>query len=324
MELRTLGKSGIKSSEIALGCWAIGGPAWRDGNPVGWSGADDGQSLEGLKRGFDLGINHFDSADVYGDGHSELLIGNFLKSVNRRDVVLASKVGWFRGTAPHPFHPLHVRHQIEQSLDNFGTDYIDIYYFHNADFGPDDANLQGAAEVVHRAKQEGKIRAVGQSAYSYEDFQRVAPVTQPDVLQFHYNALDPSFDEPEGDLFAWAESRNLGMVLFGPLAQGLLLDKYDPERPPKFGDGDIRMKNKGFTKAGLLKLRTKLQKIKEKYGSSTEDLAKAALKYCLARSPLAVAIPGFKNRRQVEINASASDGKPFSAADLEFIRSILR
>lgn len=102
MEYRILGRSNLKVSAVSLGCWAIGGPSWRDGQPVGWSGNDDNESLKGLRRAFELGINHWDTADVYGDGHSERLIGRVLKEIPRDKVIIASKVGWFRGTAPHP------------------------------------------------------------------------------------------------------------------------------------------------------------------------------------------------------------------------------
>ncbi|MCA1595770.1 MAG: aldo/keto reductase, partial [Chloroflexi bacterium] len=81
MEYRMMGRSGLRVSEISLGCWAIGGPSWRDGHAVGWSGNNDEDSLAGLHRAFECGINHLDTADVYGDGHSERMIGRFLKEV---------------------------------------------------------------------------------------------------------------------------------------------------------------------------------------------------------------------------------------------------
>lgn len=323
MEYRDLGKSGLNVSEVSAGCWAIGGPAWRDGAPVGWSGADDEQSLAGLRRAFDLGINHFDSADVYGDGHSERMVGRFLKEVPREKVVVATKVGWFRGTARNAFEPAHIRHQFEQSLVNLGTDYVDVYYFHNSNFGGDDEYLEGAAEVVHHLKDEGKVRVVGQSTYSYADFRRVCPVTQPGVLQFHYNALTPTYDRPEADLFAWAEEQGYGMVLFGPLGQGLLLDKYDPENPPRFGAGDMRGPRGRFTAEKLRALKPKLARLKERFGETTGDLVRVALQYCLARSPNCCVIPGFKNARQVESNAAAA-GKPLTDDDVAFIRKVLQ
>ena len=99
MEYRVLGRWGLRVSEISLGCWAIGRPLWRDGNPVGWSGNDDAASLAGLRRAFELAINQFDTPDVYGDGHSERMLAAFVNEVPRDQVVIASRVGWFRGTA---------------------------------------------------------------------------------------------------------------------------------------------------------------------------------------------------------------------------------
>jgi myo-inositol catabolism protein IolS len=323
MEYCILGKSGLKVSEISLGCWAIGGPSWRDGEPVGWFGNDDKESLAGLRRAYELGINHFDSADVYGDGHSERVIGEFLKEIPREKVIVASKVGWFKGTAPHPMQPLHIRHQLEQTLMNLGSDYVDIFYFHNANFGENDQYLEEAAELVRQFQKEGKIRYIGQSAYSYDDFLRVCPVTRPDIIQFHYNAFGNAYDHSESNLFKWADEQNLGMVLFGPLAQGLLLDKFDPQNPPKFGEGDNRSNNESFTTEKLLDIRSRLKPIKEKLGGETSDLIRAAIQYALSKSQNACVIPGFKNAKQVETNAQAS-GKPLSQEEIDFITKALQ
>ncbi|WP_164775451.1 aldo/keto reductase [Paenibacillus glycanilyticus] len=322
MEYRVLGRSGLKVSEISLGCWAIGGPSWRDGEPVGWSGNDDNESLAGLRRAHELGINHLDTADVYGNGHSERVIGQFLKDVPRDSVVVASKVGWFRGTAPNAMQPVHIRHQLEQTLTNLGTDHVDLYYFHNTNFGPEDRYLEEAADTMRELQKEGKVRVIGQSAYSYADFMRVCPVTRPDVLQFHYNAFGNEFDRENTNLFRWAEEQNLGMVLFGPLAQGLLLDKFDPEHPPKFGEGDIRSTNQSYSKERLLEIRRQLQPLKEHFGESTQDLVRAAIQFALAQSPNACVIPGFKNIRQVESNALAA-GEPLTTQEVGLIRQAL-
>lgn len=323
MEYRMLGRSGLRVSEVSLGCWAIGGPSWRDGNPVGWSGNDDEESLAGLRRAHELGINHLDTADVYGDGHSERVIGRFLKGIPRDSVIIASKVGWFKGTAPSAMHPVHIRHQLEQTLTNLGTDSLDIYYFHNANFGPNDQYLESAAETMRELQKEGKVRVIGQSAYSYADFMRVCPITRPDVLQFHYNAFGNQFDQPETNLFRWAEQQNLGVVLFGPLAQGLLLDKFDPEHPPRFGEGDVRATNQSYSKERLLEIRNKLQPIKEHFSSGVQDLVRAAIQFSLAKYSNACVIPGFKNARQVESNAQAA-GQPLTTQEVEIIQKALR
>ncbi|PQV63712.1 putative oxidoreductase [Abditibacterium utsteinense] len=326
MNIRILGRSGLKVSEIGLGCWAIGGPSWRDGSAVGWSGNDDSQSLSGLMRAHELGINHFDTADVYGDGHSERVLGQFLKQVPRESVVIASKVGWFRGTAPNAMQPLHIRHQLEQTLLNLGTDFLDLHYFHNTNFGPEDQYLEPAAELMRDLQKEGKVRVIGQSAYSASDFLRVCPVTRPEILQFNYAApgnadLDNPNATPDGDFFAWAQKQNLGLVMFGPLKQGLLLDKFDPENPPQRGEGDIRAGNGDFSREGLLAWREKLAPVKARFGSEVADLTRVALQYALHRSPLACVIPGFKNSSQVEVNAATA--QPLSTEDFEFVRAAL-
>jgi len=113
------------------------------------------------------------------------------------------------------------------------------------------------------------------------------------------------------------------MVIFGPLAQGLLLDKYDPEHPPQFGEGDIRATKSDFTTERLCELKAKLRLIKERFGSTIDDLVRVFLQYALARSKNACAILGFKNAAQVEINAAAL-GKPLTEEDIAFIRHTLR
>lgn len=111
MQKCVLGKSGLAVSEIGIGCWAIGGPDWNLNMAMGWGGTDDEQSLAGLHKGYELGANHYDIADVYGHGHSERLIGKLLKDVPRDRIVVGTKVGYFHGCAPHAYHPLHMRHQ---------------------------------------------------------------------------------------------------------------------------------------------------------------------------------------------------------------------
>src|SRR5690606_16925306 len=103
--------------------------------------------------------------------------------VKNTDVIIATKIGHFPGTAAHAYEPAHIRHQCEQSLINLKRDYIDIYYFHHGNFGENDQYLQGAAAVMDELVQEGKVRIKGQSAYSADDFEKLAPVVNPQVLQ---------------------------------------------------------------------------------------------------------------------------------------------
>jgi aryl-alcohol dehydrogenase-like predicted oxidoreductase len=320
---RVLGKSGLKVSEVGLGCWAIGGPSWDEqGRQVGWSGSNDEDSILGLNTAYELGINHWDTADVYGKGHSERLIGKvFSESVKRQDIILATKVGWFKGTADHPYDPLLIRHQFEQSLKNLRTDYVDIYYFHTPFFGDENKYLRPAAEVVHKLKEEGRIRSIGQSAYRMEQFLEVCPVTDPDVLQLPYNALKSPFDSTDKDIFAWADEHDLGIVMFGTYAMGVLLGKYDPANPPKFDEGDIRSDRENFSSEFLKKLEPALVMLKEKFGSDSHTLAWLAIQYALHKSKNAVAIPGFKNATQVEINYK-SMMRALSIEEIEYVNEV--
>jgi len=322
-KMRRLGKSELKVSEIGLGCWAIGGPSFDDnGEPTGWSGNNDADSLAGLYRAYELGVNHWDTADVYGKGHSERLIGRvFREGVKREEIVLASKVGWHKGTAAHSFESLNIRNQLEQSLKNLNTDYLDIYYLHNPFFGEKDQYLNPAAETMHQLKEEGKIRVVGQSAYSYKQFLRVCQTTKPEVLQLPYNALRSPFDALRSDIFSWSDENDMGVVMFGSYAKGILLGKYDENNLPQVEDGDVRARSGEFESDFLRRLKPALNQLRDRFGSHLGDLARVANQYALSKSEAAVVIPGFKNERQVTVNTATMD-KPLTIEEIRFVESV--
>ena len=338
MRTRVLGKSGILASEIGVGCWAIGGTDWNLNMPMGWGGTDDKKSLAGLHRAFELGANHFDTADVYGHGHSERLIGQFLEQVPRDKVMITSKVGYFRGTAVHAYHPLHMRHQLETTLCNLKTDYLDNYNFHNFNFGENDQYLDDAIAIMYRFKEEGKIRHIGlrgphtyspdrikgikKSISKYQRFLNCAQLIQPDIIQIRYNMLSPIYNESETDIFNWAETNDVGVFINKSLGQGLLLNKYDPDNPPIFPPGDHRERKVWFQKKGLTVLKAKLAQIQERFGYGTQNLARVAIQYCLARSQMACVVVGFKTPEQIETNLAAAD-KPLSKEDMEFIQNVM-
>lgn len=318
---------------LGIGCWAIGGEDTNLGLPMGWSTADDEASLRGLLRAFELGANLFDTADIYGHGHSERLIGRFLREVPRDQVVIASKVGYFAGTAPHAYQPLHLRHQLEQTLDNLSTDYLDIYFLHNFHFGPGDAYLSDAVEQLQTFRSQGLIRAIGmrgphrftlerlttpkaERRDKHARFREVFQLVQLDVLAVRYNLLTP---DSADDVFAWAAHHDVGVLINKPLAQGLLTGKYDPEQPPTFGSGDHRGRKRWFTPAALTILRDGLVPLRQRFGSRPADLVRVALRSCLQRADNAAVLVGFTTPEQVEMNFTCL-GKALTAEDLAFIR----
>lgn len=304
---------------------------------MGWSTADDVLALRGLARAHELGARLFDSADVYGHGHSERLLGLFLEDVPREDLVITSKVGYFAGTAPHAYQRLHMRHQLEQTLSNLGTDYLDIYFLHNSEFGADDAYLHGAIEQMRWFRDEGLVRAIGMrgphrfaldrvtTAKSDRDdkrarFRRVADLVKPDVLAIRYNMLTP---EGPDDIFEWTVGRGIGILINKPLSQGILTGKYSPESPPCFGPGDHRRRKRWFTPSALNVVRDGLRPLRERFGDRTEDLVRVALRFCLQRSPNAAVLAGFTTPTQIEMN-HACLGDPLTADDLAFIRATMQ
>ncbi|HLO98135.1 MAG TPA: aldo/keto reductase [Fimbriimonas sp.] len=325
MQYRELGRTGVKVSEVSLGCWTMGGLNWVNGNPNGWANVDESEVGAAIKTAVDAGVNHFDNADVYGNGKAEQMLARILTrlGLNSTDFVIATKVGHFPGTAAHAYEPAHIRHQCEQSLINLKRDYIDVYYFHHGSFGDSDCYLDDAVDMMNRLVQEGKVRVKGQSAYSEDDFERVVPKVQPAVLQSWANSLDDKFVRPGSRVSNLMEKYSMTFVAFSPLAQGLLLDKFDPQNPPKFDEGDHRRGKDSFGTDNLIALKPKMAALKARFGDSIEDLSAVAQRYILNLPHVCCTIPGFRNERQVLCNLSAV-GRELTDDDMEFIRTTLK
>jgi aryl-alcohol dehydrogenase-like predicted oxidoreductase len=148
-------------------------------------------------------------------------------------------------------------------------------------------------------------------------------VVRPQVLQSWAHALDDQFIRPGSRISNLMEKHKMTFVAFSPLAQGRLLDKYDPSKPPSFEPGDHRVGNEGFGAKALAGLKPKLATLKTRFGSTTEDLAAMSLNYVLAHPHVACVIPGFRNERQARCNLVAADRPPLVLPDLQFIRSTL-
>jgi len=325
MDYRPLGATDVKVSEISFGCWTMGGLNWVNGTPNGWADVNEDEITAGIKAAIDAGVNHFDNADVYGNGRAERMLARVLDKlgVKSTDFIIATKIGHFPGTAEHAYEPAHIRHQCHQSLINLKRDYIDLYYFHHGNFGPNDKYLHDAAETMDKLVKEGKVRIKGQSAYSSDDFERVVSIVKPAVLQSWAHALDDQFIRPASRVQNLMEKFGMTFVAFSPLAQARLLDKYDPNNPPQFEPGDHRKNSKAFSAEAIAQLKPKLAKLKQRFGSTTEDLASAALQYVLAHPRVACVIPGFRNERQAKCNLAAV-GRKFGQDEVKFMQDALR
>ncbi len=317
-----LGRTGVETSAIGVGTWAHGGPKQIKGHQVGWAGHDDGLARQALVEAFEAGIDHFDTADVYGDGQSERIIGSLWDRIPRDQVFLASKVGWAPGAYGHYYHPDLVVARLERSLELLGTDYLDLYYLHHCDFGPDDSHLPAVLEVLDRARQAGKFRFLGLSDWDSSKVLRIGPAVDPDVVQVYRNVLDDQY--LTSGLAAWIWERNLGAVFFSALKHGVLLGKY--EQPSTFEAGDMRNEIAEFKdREALERFSACRRAIEKRFAGHPEPVLQALTGALLTGGPATgqeCVLVGMRNNKQAR--AATRLGAALSPAEADWVRAIYR
>jgi aryl-alcohol dehydrogenase-like predicted oxidoreductase len=302
MQHRDLGRTGIRVSEIGFGGWAIGGPSEASGMPLGWGRTSDEESLAAIRRARELGVTFFDTADSYGFGRSESLLGIVL-SRKREDVVIATKVGNVRtstGEFRKDFSKEHIFHAVDGSLKRLRTDYIDVYQVHNPTI--DDLRRLDIQEAMERLQEIGKIRFWGVSVSTTEEGVEIIRRGWGHVLQVLYNVLNQA---PAADLFPLAREKGYGIVARVPLASGLLTGKF--RQDAVFGADDVRQSF--LTPRRLQEVTARVDEVRSIIGGAARTLAEGALRFVLANEMVASAIPGARNAHQVETNVAASEGR---------------
>jgi len=302
MQFRILGRTGIRVSEIGFGAWAIGGTAEASGMPLGWGGASDDDSLAAIRRARDLGVNFFDTADSYGFGRSESLLGIVL-SRRRQDVVIATKVGVARssnGALRKDFTRQHIFHAVDGSLKRLRSDYIDLYQLHNPTI--DDLKRGEIQEAMDVLQDAGKVRFWGVSVSTVEEGLEVVKNGWGHAIQVLYNVLNQS---PDMDLFPRAAERGFGIIARVPLASGLLTGKY--REGAVFAADDIRQSF--LTQRRLAEVTPKVDEVRAIIGGAARNIAEGSLRFVLANPAVSTVIPGARTARQVEANVAASEAK---------------
>ncbi|MFZ2492727.1 MAG: aldo/keto reductase [Thermoanaerobaculia bacterium] len=302
MLYRDLGKTGIKVSEVGFGAWAIGGSSEVAGVPFGWGRTNDDESLAAIRRARDLGVTFFDTADSYGFGRSESLLGIVL-SRRRQDVVIATKVGVTRddsGRLQKDFSRKHVFHAVDGSLKRLRTDYIDLYQLHN----PSLAELQrdDIQEAMDRLQEVGKIRYWGVSVTTPDEGVEIIRRGWGYALQVLFNVLNQA---PATELFPLAAEKGYGIIARVPLASGLLTGKF--RNDSTFSTDDVRQNF--LTPKRLQEVMPRLDEVKSIVGGSTRSLSEAALRFVLAHDAVSTTIPGARSVRQTEANVAATEAK---------------
>jgi len=322
---RKFDKSGLEVSALGLGCWAIGGPFWAGETPLGWGEVDDAESIRAIHRGLDLGVTFFDTANVYGAGHSERVLARALAG-RRNQVVIATKFNALfdeetRQVTGSDTSPAGIRQACEGSLRRLETDYIDVYLFHDNGFPPEKA--QPVRDTLEALVKEGKIRTYGWSTDFPKSAEFFAQGEHCAATEVELNVLD---DNPA--ILDICEKYNLAAINRGPLAMGLLTGKYaagtgvsiddvrgqkSPEWMKYFKDGQA---NPEFLE--------KIAAVREILTSNGRTLAQGALAWLWARSETNIPIPGFRTVKQVEENAKAMQFGPLTQAQVEEIDALIR
>ena len=314
-----LGRTETTVSAISLGTWAFGGENKIGKKSVGWANQSDRDSRSVLIKAWEKNINHWDTADVYGEGHSERIIGSMWEDIPRNSIFLATKVGWDMGPFSHWYHPKHMKKKIEESLTNLKTDYIDLLYLHHCNFGKQDEYFDDAVEVLKSFQSQGKIRFIGLSDWSNERIVKYLDACNPDVIQPYRNIMDNTYEE--SGLKNIVNKNNLGVCFFSPLKHGLLTGKY--KTTAVFKDGDHRSGIKDFqNKNKIKKIMLNCEKLEKKFLHYENPIMHGIVNALFFDSPTGCVLLGQRNIKQVE--TASSLGEILSEEDTSWVKSLYK
>lgn len=322
MRYRRLGKTDLLLSEIGFGAWTIGSD-W-------WGHIDDDEAIRLLNRAYDLGITYFDTADQYGQGRSERLIGQAFRS--RRDrVVIGGKFGYdfynvYKDTPspgehremPQNFEPGFIRFALEQTLSRLDTEYLDLWLVHNARMGA--IEDEAIWETLDDLRREGKVRhygvALGPAIGWQEEGLRAMRERQIESMQIIYNLLE---QEPGRAFFPLAAERGVGLLVRVPHSSGLLEGKYTLETT--FASSDHRSFRK---REWLVEGLQKLEQLSFLTEGKAATIGQVALRFCLAEPTVTTVLPNIYGVDQLEEFAAASDVPDLTASELARIDGLYK
>jgi len=318
MKYRTLGKSDIKVSEIGFGAWTIGLDWW--GKKI-----DDDEAVRMLKRAYDLGVNFFETADMYGKGKSERLIGQAFKGM-RDEVVFSTKWGYDMYNAeqighselPQKHDPEFLQFALAQSLERLQTDYIDVYSLHNPKMNAvrNDRLFDALDDLVKKGTIKSHGAALG-PAIGWKDEGLEAIQTRGiTCIQTVYNILE---QDPGRDFIREAERHEVGIMVRVPDASGLLTGKVKADT--KFDKNDHR----SFRKPEfIMEAMQKIENMKPVANSKGWDITELAIKFILSQKQISVVLPTMISIEEIEMFVSFSDGKYLNTSEAAVVEQMYK
>ena len=282
MEYRALGASGIKVSGVGLGCWPMGGEAW--------GGTDDAESIRTVHKALDLGVNLFDTAEGYGAGHSEQVLGEALVG-KRGQAVIATKVG------PDHLAPADIQKSLEGSLRRLKTDYLDVYFVH---WPTSDVPIGETMGKMEDLRRQGKIRAVGVSNFLVDQMQEAQRYGRIDVLQPPYSLL---WRLIEAEVLPFCREQGIGVMTYSSLAQGILTGTITAET--KFPEGDQRPRTTLFQPDVLARGLEAVEGMRPIAAEYKVSLAQLALNWVISQPGVTTALVGARTPQEITDNVGA-------------------
>ena len=322
MDTRRLGRSELSTSALGLGCWPIGGAMARGDQQLGYTGADDRESLRAIAAGVERGITLFDTADAYGAGHSERLLGQAL--AHHPEVRIATKFGntideSTRQLTGVDTSPAYVRRALEGSLRRLRRDRVDLYQLHTPD-----VPAARAADLVETLESLVDAGLIGWYGVSTDDPAHV----QPFLAGPHFTAVQLQLNVLDGPAatLELAEQHDLGVLCRSPLAMGLLGGRY--ATGTKVPDGDVRSAQPDWLRwfedgVPSTEFVTRLDAVRSILTAGGRSLAQGALAWIWARSDRAVPLPGFRTVEQVKDSVGALQYGPLMAEEFYAVERAL-
>ena len=316
MQTRILGNTGLELTTVGLGTWAIGGGDWK----FGWGPQDENDAVNAVVKAVDLGINWIDTAAVYGDGHSEELVGRALKELgsSRRPLVATkcSRVFQMDGNIKGDLSRANIMREVDASLHRLGTDVIDLYQLHWP--VPDEDIEEGWTAMADLVRQ-GKVRHIGVSNFDVTQMKRAQTIHAIASLQPPYSMI---VRDVEKELLGFCQDQGIGVITYSPMYKGLLTGAFSTERLENLGAGDHRRNDPRFQSPQLerfLALVDGLRPIAQQHGRTLAELAVA---WVLRQSAVTSAIVGARRPEQIVVTAPASDWQ-LDAEDIATIDALL-
>jgi aryl-alcohol dehydrogenase-like predicted oxidoreductase len=302
VQMRTLGNSDLQITRVGYGAWAIGGSGWQ----FAWGSQDDNESIAAIHRALELGVNWVDTAAVYGLGHSEEVVGRAVKEWRGPRPYVFTKCG-LRGEANGEVRKVlnaaSIRGEVEDSLRRLSLDVIDLYQIHWPP-DPDSPELEEGWSTLADLKREGKVRWIGVSNFNVQQLQRaqaIAPVTS---LQPRYSLVHR---EIENEILPYCLSEGIGVIVYSPMASGLLTGAMTRERAAGLPRDDWRRAHPDFTEPNLSYNLALVERMREIAKGHNCSVGEVAIAWTLRHPAVTGAIVGARNARQAEGVMRAGD-----------------